>query len=96
MTHAAFYDDDISRLESRIAANDPRKTERYGGFLADSLSLYFDYAEMGRRRDGWTRFAQIYKDRQKAVPPLPAIRRCMTHLRDTIRTRLEIPEDWPD
>ena len=94
--HAPFLEDNIARLEAELAANDPRKTERYGDFLGTALSIYFDHAEMGRGQEGWRRFAGIFRSRMKHLPPVPRVRRCMEKLREDVRGRLEIPADWPD
>ncbi|MBI5596730.1 MAG: hypothetical protein HY928_11620 [Elusimicrobia bacterium] len=90
-SHRPFFDRRISDTKSRIAGIDARSTEDYGGFLGLTLSLYFDYAESGRGREGWKEFEGSYPVR--ASDPGP-VKRCLTQMRDEIRSRLDIPDEW--
>ncbi|MBI5242860.1 MAG: hypothetical protein HY922_04140 [Elusimicrobia bacterium] len=87
----AFYRAHMSNLEVELANNDPVKTGRYGDYLGAALSLYFDYEETGRRKEGWERFKQAFKTPSGA--PAKA-RNCMQEMGLTLRRKLNIPPDW--
>lgn len=89
--HRPFYDRRIADARRTVSAIDARATEDYGGFLGLTLSVYFDYAESGRGREGWSEFRKLYPVR--ASDPEP-VKRCLAQMEDAIKSRLSIPPDW--
>lgn len=89
--HLPFYDRHIAETRKAVSAIDARATEDYGGFLGLTLSVYFDYDESGRGREGWSQFRKLYPVR--ASDPEP-VKRCLAQMEDAIKSRLSIPEDW--
>ncbi len=86
-----FFERRIADTRRRLSAIDARATEDYGGFLGATLSVYFDYAAMGRGREGWREFRALYP--VKASDPGP-VKRCFQDMEAELRRRLAIPEDW--
>ncbi|MDE2290650.1 MAG: hypothetical protein KGL53_01100, partial [Elusimicrobia bacterium] len=86
-----FFDARIARTRAEVSAVDARSTDDYGGFLGKTLSLYFDYAESGRAREGWREFEALYPVR--ASDPAP-VKKCLRQMEATLKDRLAIPADW--
>jgi len=87
----AFYRAHMSNLEAELAGNNPVQTGRYGDYLGSALSLYFDYMETGRRKEGWERLKKAFE--------LPAaapgrVKDCMREMGSTLRRKLNIPPEW--
>ena len=87
----AFYRAHMSNLEAELASNNPAKTGHYGEYLGAALSLYFDYEETGRRKEGWERLRGAFQ--------LPAaapgkVRDCMREMGSVLRRKLNIPPEW--
>ena len=87
--HPAFYDTDIARLEDAQALIPKEKNP--GDFLGAAVSIYFDYAAKGERRRGWQRLGELIKP---PPPPIPGVAECLEQVKDDIRRKLDIPEDW--
>ena len=86
-----LFEERIAGHEQDIAANDPRVTGDYGGYLGSALSLYFDHAELGRGRRGWERFQALFAP--KWTDP-GKVKRCLGEMESVLRRRLDIPSDW--
>jgi hypothetical protein len=87
----AFYRAHISNLEAELASNNPVKTGHYGDYLGSALSLYFDYEETGRRKEGWDRLQRAF--RLPAAAP-GKVKDCMLEMGSTLRRKLNIPPEW--
>ena len=90
-SYRPFYDRSIAKTKAALSGIDARSTEDYGGFLGLTLSLYFDYSESGRGREGWKEFEASYPVR--ASDPAP-VKKCLSQMRDEIKSRLSIPDGW--
>jgi hypothetical protein len=89
--YPAFYRSHMATLKTEMASNDYLRTRRYGDFLGSALSLYFDYEELGQKKEGWTNFRQTFQ--------LPAyapsnVTTCYNEINSTLRRKLQIPPDW--
>lgn len=91
MGYPDFYADRIRRAESELAATDPRVTQDFGGYFGTAVSLYFDYAEVGRAEQGWKRLKMFFKTRWRDPK---AVKRCIRQTEDSLRARLGIPANW--
>jgi hypothetical protein len=87
----AFYRAHMSNLEAELAGNNPVKTGRYGDYLGSALSLYFDYEETARRKEGWDRFQRAFR-LPSAAPG--KVQECMREMGTTLRRKLNIPPEW--
>lgn len=88
--HAAYFERRIAEDESALAGKDPRADGNYGGYLGGALTLYFDHAEIGKKRAGWERFKTLFPT---DGAPGPA-KKCLKKMEGTLKERLGIPEDW--
>jgi hypothetical protein len=86
-----YFENHIAELERELSSTDPRRTDDYGGYLGNALSLYFDYDEIGHRRRGWERFVSLFPVR--SFDP-PRVKSCMKQMEGTMRRALRIPDDW--
>ncbi|MFA5139551.1 MAG: hypothetical protein WC728_10000 [Elusimicrobiota bacterium] len=86
-----LYEDDIRALEAGLSSTDPRKTQDYGGFLGSALSLYFDYEELGKGKEGWGRFRALFEPH---AGDSAVAKRCLGEMETELKTRLGIPPDW--
>ncbi|MBI4425397.1 MAG: hypothetical protein HY554_16830 [Elusimicrobia bacterium] len=91
LSHARWFDGHIAQLEGELAGLDPRNTRRYGDYLSAALSLYFDFAEKGLPRQGWSRFSELF--RPSSGDPRP-VADCIFQVRGDLRRRLNVPEQW--
>lgn len=89
--YASYYNARIAEVRGQVGAIDARSTQDYGGFLALTLQLYFDYAQIGQAREGWGEFRTLYP--VKATDPKP-VKRCLEQMETELRDRLNIPKDW--
>ena len=90
-SHPYFYERRIRDIGDRLAAVDLRKTRDYGGYLGPALSQYFDYAEIGRGKEGWAKFRERFTPR--ASDPAK-VSQCLREMETTLRRELKIPEGW--
>ncbi|MBI3300127.1 MAG: hypothetical protein HYZ75_18325 [Elusimicrobia bacterium] len=86
-----FYDKRIAAERRELSGIDARATDDYGGFLGLTLSLYFDYEQSGRSRQGWGEFRRLFP--VKDSDPAP-VKRCMQQMEGVIKDKLDIPADW--
>ena len=79
------------QLEGRLATLAPRATETTGEYLSTALSLYFDHAERGMPRQGWSRFTELYRPGPGDSAP---VAQCIEQVRTELRRKLNIPDSW--
>ncbi|MBI2385451.1 MAG: hypothetical protein HYV14_05485 [Elusimicrobia bacterium] len=87
-----FYAAEIARKEKALGRLKVELEKNAGEYLGLAISAYYDYAALGRRREGWTRLREFFK-----IPALapPSVTTCMTSMEKDLRDRLEIPAAWP-
>jgi hypothetical protein len=81
----------IGKKEASLAGSDPRNTGDFGGYLGAALSVYFDYAEIDRGKEGWDKFRDRFPLR--AADP-PGVKACIEEMERHLRERLRIPGSW--
>ena len=86
-----WFDEHIADLEGRLASLDARATESTGEYLSAALSLYFDHAEKGVPRQGWSRFTELYRS---GPGDSAAVAQCIEQVRTDLRRKLDIPDSW--
>ncbi|HBL18587.1 MAG: hypothetical protein A2X36_07625 [Elusimicrobia bacterium GWA2_69_24] len=87
-----YFDNSRQEMLARLDAIDLRSGEADPGqYLSVALSVYYDYQEMGRAREGWKEFRRLNPARPADPPP---VQRCMKEVELTLRKRLKIPSDW--
>jgi hypothetical protein len=90
--HPEFYAAEISRKEKALARLKGELEKNAGEYLGLAISTYYDYAALGRGREGWARLREFF-----TIPPLaPAsVKTCMAAMEKDLRGRLDIPAAWP-
>ncbi len=87
-----FFKSEISRKEKAMAGLKAELEKNAGEYLGLAISTYYDYAQLGRGREGWSRLREFFK-----IPPLapPAVKTCMASMEKDLRGKLKIPATWP-
>lgn len=90
--HPEHYKAEIVRKEKALARLKGELEKNAGEYLGLALSTYYDYAALGRAREGWTRLREFF-----VIPALSpaAVKTCMSAMEKDLRGRLEIPAGWP-
>lgn len=89
--HSRWYNAHIAQLEGDIASMDPRANQRYGEFMGAALAIYFDHAQKGLPRQGWSRFSELFR----AGDGDPAgTSDCIRQVKEDVRRRLGVPDGW--
>ena len=89
--YAAWYNEHIAQLEGDISGMDPRASQRYGEFMGAALAIYFDHAQKGLPRQGWSRFNELFR----AGDGDPAgTSDCIRQVKEDVRRRLGVPDGW--
>ena len=90
--HPDYYQSEIARKEKAMARLKGELEKKAGEYLGLAISTYYDYAALGRAREGWTRLREFF-----TIPTLapPAVRTCMTAMEKDLRGKLDIPAGWP-
>lgn len=88
----AFYAERIARSEESLKAMGVARANHPGDYLGLALTLYYDYTSKGERRRGWERFLELC--RAPAHAP-PGVGECLLKIKNDLRARLSIPDDWP-
>jgi hypothetical protein len=90
--HPDYYGSEIARKEKAMARLKDELQKNAGEYLGLAISAYYDYAALGRAREGWTRMREFFK-----IPTLApaAVRTCMTSMEKDLRGKLGIPAAWP-
>jgi len=89
--YEGYFKTRIEDVRGQVSGIDARSTKDYGRFLALTLQLYFDSAQIGKAREGWGEFRTLYP--VKATDPKP-VKRCLEQMETELRDRLNIPKDW--
>jgi hypothetical protein len=90
--HPKIFAEEIRRKEAALDRLKGDLQKNAGEYLGLALSLYYDYAAVGRAREGWERQGGYFK--------LPAhapgsVKACFASMRADLRGRLGVPADWP-
>lgn len=90
--HPGHYRAEIARKEKALERLKADLEKHAGEYLGLAISTYYDYAALGRGREGWTRLREFF-----TIPPLaPAsVRTCMSSMEKDLRGKLAIPGAWP-
>jgi hypothetical protein len=87
-SYPRFFAAEILRKEAALARLRPDLKENAGEYLGLALSVYYDYAAVGRAREGW--------EKQKVFFSLPRgsprrVKACFSAMRRDLRRRLRVP-----
>ncbi|MDD5302851.1 MAG: hypothetical protein PHS14_07035 [Elusimicrobia bacterium] len=90
--HPEYFKSEISRKEKAMARLKGELEKNAGEYLGLAISTYYDYAALGRAREGWTRLREFF-----TIPALaPAsVKTCMTSMEKDLRGKLGVPAGWP-
>lgn len=90
--HPEYYKSESIRKEKAMAQLKGSLEKNAGEYLGLAISTYYDYAVLGRQREGWTRLRELFK-----IPSLaPAtVKTCMSSMEKDLRGKLGIPAEWP-
>lgn len=90
--HPELYRSEIERKEKAMARLKDDLEKNAGEYLGLAISTYYDYAALGRGREGWTRLREFFK-----IPAMaPAsVKTCMSSMEKDLRGKLGIPAAWP-
>lgn len=90
--HPRLYLSEIERKEKALGRLREDIADHTGEYLGLAVSTYYDYAAIGRAREGWTRLRAFFK-----IPPLvPAsVKACMSGMEKDLRRKLAVPASWP-
>jgi hypothetical protein len=90
--HPRIFAEEIRRKEAALDRLRGDLQKNAGEYLGLALSLYYDYAAVGRRRKGWERQRDFF---QVPAGAPGAVKSCFDTMRADMRGRLGIPADWP-
>jgi len=90
--HRDYYQGEIARKEKAMGRLKSELEKNAGEYLGLAISTYYDYAALGRAKEGWTRLREFFK-----IPALApaAVKTCMTSMEKDLRGKLKIPAAWP-
>ncbi len=90
--HPEFYRTEIARKENAMARLKAELEKNAGEYLGLAISTYYDYAALGRAKEGWKKLREFFK-----IPALaPAsVKTCMASMEKDLRAKLAVPADWP-
>lgn len=90
--HPEYYEGEIARKEKAMARLKGELEKHAGEYLGLAISTYYDYAALGRAREGWTRLREFFK-----IPALApaAVKTCMSSMEKDLRGKLKVPAAWP-
>jgi len=90
--HPEFYRAEIARKEKVMARLKDKLEKNAGEYLGLAISTYYDYAALGRAKEGWRKLREFFK-----IPALaPAsVKTCMASMEKDLRAKLAVPADWP-
>lgn len=89
--HASWFNAHIAQLEGELASMDPRASKQYGHFMGAALAIYFDHAEKGVPRQGWSRFNELFRAGDGDPAGTAA---CLDQVKLDLRRRLNIPDGY--
>ncbi len=87
-----YYKAEIARKEKAMARLKGELEKNAGEYLGLAISTYYDYAALGRAREGWTRLREFF-----TIPALApaAVKTCMSSMEKDLRGKLKVPAGWP-
>jgi hypothetical protein len=86
--HPKIYREEIARKEAALARLGADLRKNAGEYLGLALSVYYDYAALGRPEEGWARQKEFFR-----VPAgAPAgVRKCFDSMRRSLAGKLGVP-----
>lgn len=87
-----FYESEIARKEKSLETLKGSLEQNAGEYLGLALSSYYDYAALGRAKEGWTKLRQFFV--LPAYAP-PAAKACLSRMEADLRDKLGVPASWP-
>lgn len=90
--HPEYYRSEIARKEKVMASLKKELQKNAGEYLGIAISTYYDYAALGRAKEGWARLREFFK--LPALAPASA-KTCMASMEKELRSQLKIPAAWP-
>lgn len=90
--HPEFYRAEIARKEKALSRLKDEIEKNAGEYLGLAISTYYDYAAVGRAKEGWKKLREFFN-----IPALaPAsVKTCMAAMEQDLRGKMFIPSDWP-
>lgn len=90
--HPGLYRSEIERKEAALERLKDDLEKHAGEYLGLAISAYYDYAALGRGREGWARLREFFK-----IPALApsSVRTCMSSMEKDLRDKLGVPAAWP-
>ncbi|MEK7233711.1 MAG: hypothetical protein AAB268_07840 [Elusimicrobiota bacterium] len=90
--HPDYYKSEIARKEKTLARLKGELEKNAGEYLGLAISTYYDFAALGRPREGWMRLRELFN-----IPALApaAVKTCMSSMEKDLKVKLNIPADWP-
>lgn len=90
--HPEFYKAEIARKEKAMGPLKGDLEKHAGEYLGLAISTYYDYAALGRAKEGWTRLREFFK-----IPAMApsSVKTCMAAMEKDLRGKLAIPAAWP-
>lgn len=90
--HPDYYKAEIARKEKAMARLKGELEKNAGEYLGLAISTYYDYAALGRAREGWARLREFF-----TIPALApaAVKTCMSSMEKDLRGKLKISASWP-
>jgi len=90
--HPNIFDEELRRKEAALARLKDDLQKNAGEYLGLAISVYYDYAAIGRAREGWEKQKEFFSVPKHAPG---AVKACFASMRDDLRGRLGVPADWP-
>lgn len=87
-----FFMETILQDEQALQAAAVEKDAHPGEYVGSALTLYYDRAAKGEKRQGWDSVAALLKSAGKEQPGQAE---CLAKLRSALRSQLSIPAEWP-
>ena len=85
-----FFEQRISDGQAKLSAIGPSNLDLSGEYVGRALTLYYDYAALGRGRAGWSELSSLVAPKSS----LPGVADCAAQIKADLRAKLSIPADW--
>lgn len=89
--HPEYYEAEITRKEKALAHLKGELEKNAGEYLGLAISTYYDYAALGRAKEGWSRLREFFEIPAMSPPP---VKTCMAAMEKDLRGKLGIPASW--
>ncbi|PIR19323.1 MAG: hypothetical protein COV48_02615 [Elusimicrobia bacterium CG11_big_fil_rev_8_21_14_0_20_64_6] len=89
--HPEYYEAEIARKKKALGHLKGELEKNAGEYLGLAISTYYDYAALGRAKEGWSRLREFFKI--PAMSP-PSVKTCMASMEKDLRGKLGIPASW--